>query len=566
MGFFTAKATVRNAQAIERTFKALDNCYLVLELSPDEQILAVNDRFLDYFGYTRAELVGQSHAMLVWPEYSRTEEYATFWEELRSGKPFVNRVRRFAKSGKALWLEATYVGIPDAAGRLERILMSATEMTAEMEEIVHKRAKMTAIEAGLAVIEFDLDGNILRANDNFCKILKYDKAELQGKRHRIFAPESLLREAEYRAFWQRIVAGETFTGEICRLRSDGQEVYLNATYTPLRNAHGELIRVVKFATDSTPRVRALSAVNAAVQKVRDGDLTARITEDFDSDLDNLKSGFNLMVGQLGDLIAGISTKASTINVEIHRIADGAKEMSERADRQAATLEETAASMEQISATIANTAENATSSTAIAEDAQVKAGKGRSVVENVIQAMSAIEDVSARIGEITNVIDSISFQTNLLALNAAVEAARAGDAGKGFAVVAAEVRSLAQRSSDAAADIGKLIGESDSRVKEGAELVRSSGTAIGEIMTAVHDLSTRISDISVACTQQAEGVTEVSRAVTQLDAITQSNTTMAEENAASAGSLSHMASELTRMTDVFTVDAAQTVKAPRRRAG
>ncbi|MEM9779724.1 MAG: methyl-accepting chemotaxis protein, partial [Pseudomonadota bacterium] len=226
--------------------------------------------------------------------------------------------------------------------------------------------------------------------------------------------------------------------------------------------------------------------------------------------------------------------------------------SQRAERQAATLQETAASMEEISSTISGTAKNASEGTTLADAAQSKAEDGRAVVDSVIEAMTAIEDVSGRIAEITSVIDAISFQTNLLALNAAVEAARAGEAGKGFAVVASEVRTLAQRSSEAAADIGKLITESGSRVQDGAEHVRSSGTVIADIMSSVHDLSQRITDISVACNQQANGVNEVTSAISELDGITQSNTQVADSNAASAATLLNQSDQLARLTKFFEV--------------
>lgn len=531
---------------------ALDRQFCVLHFDLDGEIISANDNFLKLFNYERDALLGQNHKMLVWPDYPDTDAYGVFWDGLRAGDAHTNRVRRFKSSGELVWLEASYAPVLNASGMVASVIMYATEMTQEMEETVDNRAKMRAIEKSLSVIEFDVSGTILRANANFCATMGYAEAEMRGKKHRIFAPEHLISNTEYKEFWDRFLNKKSFSGEVRRVRRDGREVYLNATYNPILDSNGDVAKVVLVASDISDRKVALDAIAAAVSRVRNGDLETKVTEAFDPALAPLKADFNAMVTTLSETIRDIKATSGGIQHDAQQIAQGARDLSNRAERQAATLEETAATMEEISATISATAENANEGTKLAASAQSKADSGRSVVESVITAMGAIEDVSARIGEITTVIDSISFQTNLLALNAAVEAARAGDAGKGFAVVAAEVRTLAQRSSEAAADIGKLISESGVRVKEGAELVRSSGTAIGDIMGSVHDLSARINEISVACSEQANGVTEVSASISELDGITQSNSAVADQNASSAATLRDQSTRLKELTEYFKV--------------
>ncbi len=340
--------------------------------------------------------------------------------------------------------------------------------------------------------------------------------------------------------------------DVQRVHKDGRAVHLNATYNPIADAHGNLVKVVKFATDITDRKLALDEVGSAVERIAAGNLDATINRAFDADLDKLRTDFNSMVTSLKSLVTDIKSSATGINTDSDAIATSAGDLSRRTERQAATLEETAATMEEISNTIRSTAANAEEGTALATEARERAEGGQATIEEVVQAMTAIEDVASRIGEITSVINAISFQTNLLALNAAVEAARAGEAGKGFAVVAAEVRTLAQRSSDAATDIGKLIDESSAKVSAGADLVRSSGVTINKVMESVHALSQRISEISKACTEQAQGASEVSNSVSQLDTITQQNNQVADQNAASSLALKTKASNLKELTDYFSV--------------
>ena len=534
---------------------ALDAEFCVLHFDLDGKILSANDKFLELFKFERDALIGENHKILVWPDYPDTDAYGVFWDGLRSGTAHTNRVRRFDSNEEAIWLEASYTPILSPTGMPVSVAMYATEMNDEMNEVVDNRAKLRAIDESMAIIEFDMDGTILQANANFCRTMGYSHSELLGKHHRMLVPKGVMNDAEYAQFWNKLRDKVSYSEEIQRVGKGGREVYLSATYNPITDMQGQVIKVVKFASDITDRKVALEAISSAVNRVQQGDLQTKVTETFHPSLEHLKVSFNNMVDSLSSTINDIKASSSGIQSDAQVIANGAQDLSNRAERQAATLEETAATMEEISATISATAKNASEGTKLASEAQEKANSGRAVVESVITAMGAIEEVSARIAEITTVIDSISFQTNLLALNAAVEAARAGDAGKGFAVVAAEVRTLAQRSSDAAADIGKLITESGVRVREGAELVRSSGTAIGDIMNSVHDLSARITEISDACSEQANGATEVSGSISELDGITQSNSALADQNASSASTLRDQSDRLQTLTDYFSVGSA-----------
>jgi methyl-accepting chemotaxis protein len=247
------------------------------------------------------------------------------------------------------------------------------------------------------------------------------------------------------------------------------------------------------------------------------------------------------------------------------IATATTDLSQRTEEQAASLEETSASMEEISSTVKKNAENAQHASSSANSTQDVASRGGEVVAQAVVAMSRIEDSSRKIADIIGVIDEIARQTNLLALNAAVEAARAGDAGRGFAVVASEVRSLAQRSSQAAKDIKDLITSSTEQVRDGVNLVNRAGEQLKEIVTAIRGVAAIVSEIAHASTEQATGIDQVNKALAQMDEVTQQNSALVEENAATAKTLEQQSVAMSERVGVFRVDGSEAAEAPRRAA-
>ncbi len=272
---------------------------------------------------------------------------------------------------------------------------------------------------------------------------------------------------------------------------------------------------------------------------------------------------NGMSKRLTQTIGAIASATHEFGNASAEISAGTTDLSERTEDQAASLEETSASMEEISATIRQNAAYAENAKKSAIDARSVAERGGAIAHKAVEAMAKIEDSSRKISEIIDIIDEISRQTNLLALNAAVEAARAGEAGRGFAVVASEVRSLAQRSSQAAKDITDLITNSSGQVQEGAELVNRAGTSLSEIIAAMKGVTDAVSDIANASVEQAGGVEQIGKALTQLDTTTQQNSALVEENAATAKALEHQVGSIGAQIAFFKFDGA--VAAPTRAA-
>jgi methyl-accepting chemotaxis protein len=308
--------------------------------------------------------------------------------------------------------------------------------------------------------------------------------------------------------------------------------------------------------------KALDDLIKMLDSLAEGDLTRRITADYQGNFAILKDNANKTAERIGATIGEIKRSANEVTNASAEISTSTTDLSQRTEEQAASLEETSASMEEIAATVKKNAENAQQANGSAANARDVANRGGEVVAKAVEAMGQIEGSSRKISDIIGVIDEIARQTNLLALNAAVEAARAGEAGRGFAVVASEVRNLAQRSSQAAKDIKDLITNSNSQVQDGVELVNKAGGALAEIVESINQVATIVADIANASGEQATGIEQVNKALTQMDEVTQQNSALVEENAATAKTLDEQARAMGDRVAFFHIadDAPQAARA------
>jgi methyl-accepting chemotaxis protein len=443
----------------------------------------------------------------------------------------------------------------------------------EWQDVTQSRLNegmLASINKVQAVIEFDTTGKIQHANENFLNALGYTLGEIQGQHHSMFVEPAYRSTPEYREFWAKLARGEYDANQYLRIGKGGKQVWIQASYNPILDAKGKAFKVVKFATDVTAQVLASQALQVAVRETQDvvnsakeNDLAQRIPMDGKAgEIGALCGGVNSLLDSMSSVIGEIKVAAREVTNASSEISASTTDLSQRTEEQAASLEETSASMEEISATVKKNAENANEANRSASDTREVADRGGQVVAKAVEAMARIEESSRKISDIIGVIDEIARQTNLLALNAAVEAARAGEAGRGFAVVASEVRSLAQRSSQAAKDIKDLITNSNGQVKDGVDLVNKAGTALTEIVESIKKVAGIVADIANASAEQASGIEQVNKALTQMDEVTQQNSALVEENAATAKTLEHQANAMNDRVDSFRIAGGDMVPAAR----
>ncbi len=302
--------------------------------------------------------------------------------------------------------------------------------------------------------------------------------------------------------------------------------------------------------------QSLGELSGLLRAIADGDLTHRMEGEFHGVFAAMRDDGNATIERLTEIVSRIQDAAGNINTASSEIAAGNSDLSVRTEQQAANLEETAASMEELTSTVRQNAESARQANQLAVGAADVASKGGAVVGQVVTTMSDIETSSKKIAEIISVIDGIAFQTNILALNAAVEAARAGEQGRGFAVVASEVRTLAQRSANAAKEIKGLIDDSVSKVANGSALVDQAGKTMGEIVSSVQRVTDIMGEISAASQEQSSGIEQVNLTITQMDETTQQNAALVEEATAAARAMEEQASQLNETVAVFRTHRAQ----------
>ncbi|MEO0362346.1 MAG: methyl-accepting chemotaxis protein, partial [Pseudomonadota bacterium] len=487
-GFILEWSDVKERRKSEGVLNALTSNQLVVEYDLNGVVTHANDVFLKTMGLSLEEAVGKTVDAFVFDEDRASEEHSELKRKILD-KEFLKGVfRRKDAKGDVRWAESTFNPIKDAKGQVFSIVELGYDVTEAQAVSRDRAAVLEAIGLSQAVIQFEPDGTILRANENFVEAVGYSAEELAGTHHSKLTPPGMAESSSYKQFWQDLRNAESKAGIFERVRKDGSTLFVQAIYAPVLDERGNVVRIVKTAFDVTEketRARAdaalkermeeeqskvVTALSRGLAKLAAGDLTEKIEEPFAADYEGLRADFNRAQAGLSDVVGQVVQKSIGIGSGAGEVNQSADDLARRTESQAAALEETVAALKQLTDGLKQASADSEEAESFTTTAAKNAKSSEEIVEKSLDAMKRIETSSDQISQIIGVIDDIAFQTNLLALNAGVEAARAGEAGRGFAVVASEVRALAQRCADAAKEIKTLISESTSQVKDGVGLV------------------------------------------------------------------------------------------------
>lgn len=409
-----------------------------------------------------------------------------------------------------------------------------------------------------AIAVFGSDGVLLDASPLYASLTGYSVDELKSMSAARLADPKEVETGAHAQFWARL-RQETKVSQVVRQVSrSGEMLFLQSSFYRLVAQGSEPETILQFADDTTYRIESVAKIDVAVQKLSGGDLTADITEKLFPTVDGTRVLFNQALEKLRAAFHSAQATADAVSAATGEISDAARDFSNRAEQQAAAIEETANSLNQVTEAASAASMRAEEAGRVVNATRHEAEQSSGIVTRAIDAMGRIEKSSAEIGNIIGVIDEIAFQTNLLALNAGVEAARAGEAGKGFAVVAQEVRELAQRSAKAAKEIKVLVGASGENVRTGVSLVDEAGRALIHIAGQIAVIDGHVGAIALATAEQARSIRDINGVVDRMEGGTQQNAAMAEETSASIQCLNDEIAKLVAMLSQFRTGAPASV--------
>lgn len=545
----------RDARSI---LAALEKSQAIIEFDLEGRILHANENFLKAMGYRLEEIVGQHHRMFVTPAEAASAGYSQFWRNLAAGNFGQGQYKRVAKGGREIWIEATYNPVLKG-GRPHKVVKFATDITAMKLKSLDAEGKLAALDRAQAIIEFTPTGEILAANENFLSAMGYNLSEIVGRHHSIFCDRDYAASVEYRDFWKGLGEGRFVADQFTRFGKGGRRINIQASYNPIMDTDGKVLKVVKFATDVTERIRVIEELGAGLGRLADSNIRMTLDRPFSAEFEPLRRDFNASIGAFQETLTGVLEQTHDLARNGTTMRQSAEELSGRTHQQVVALEQTAAALSEATAKLKAATERTRETRQIATDARAAATSSVVVVRDTVSAMERIEGASNEIGKIIGVIDEIAFQTNLLALNAGVEAARAGEAGKGFAVVAQEVRELAQRSANAAKEIKALVNTSASEVQEGVRLVGETGRVLQEIEKFVSAIDQNVDRIATSAAEETSALEAINGAVTEVDEMTKANAAMVAQSTEISRALSEGASVLAELVNRFKLNRRSEIR-------
>jgi len=513
---------VRNNQPVtQHEYEVPDNATLMSTTDAQSHITYANAAFIQVSGFDHDEIQGQPHNLVRHPDMPR-EAFADMWSTLKGGEPWTALVKNRRKNGDHYWVRANATPVVRNG---QPIGYMSVRTKASREEIAAAEKLYGEFRDGKAGDQRFHKGLIVRTG-----LMRWTSAfKTMPVRWRIRSASLTLAPLMTVAGWQLGLHGTGLwgmTGTALAL-SLGLSFWLETQISrPLEQVLAQALRVASGESQKAVHMDRVDEIGMTLRTI---------------------SQLGLMFRWLID---DVSEQVITVQRSINEIAQGNDDLSNRTEKAASSVQQTASSMTEMTATVKSNAETALQANTLSASASDAAARGGQAVSQVINTMNEITDSSTRIADIISVIDGIAFQTNILALNAAVEAARAGEQGRGFAVVAGEVRALAQRSANAAKEIKDLIGASVEKVEVGSKIVDDAGKTMDDIVSQVKRVSDLIAEIRSATEEQSSGVTQVDRAVSDLDTITQQNAALVEQSTAASESLKMQADRLVEAVSVF----------------
>ncbi|MDX4012310.1 PAS domain-containing methyl-accepting chemotaxis protein [Aliarcobacter skirrowii] len=456
---------------------AIDEAFAVVHFKLNGTILKANKNFLNIMGYSLEEIRGENHKIFCEDSFVNSAEYKQAWDAVNRGVSISADVKRVKRDGKFVFFKATYMPIKNSQKSVVEVVLLAQDITKNRLNDLYFRGQVDAINKSQAVIEFDMQGNILNANKNFLDTIGYTKDEIVGKHHSIFCEESYKNSNEYKEFWKKLNSGEFDSAEYLRIGKNEKEVWIQATYNPIFDLDGKPFKVVKYATDISLKKFAMFEVGKKI-------------EDLTKSLQDLQNASTTMVKE-----ADVSMKGSQeVSVSIEELDAAVLELSNK--------------IENMLSSITNISNTTSESEKIVLEAKEQSKESSN-------AMLKLNEESIKIGDTIEVISQIAFQTNILSLNAAVEAATAGEAGKGFAVVAQEVRNLATRSNEAAKNINEAIGLIQNLVKNSLDSIHKIDDKIENISNISSTISSSVREQQVISNELASNASQTSQTLNQI---------------------------------------------------
>lgn len=503
------------SMASDAKLDVISQSQAMIEFDLKGNILSANANFLKTTGYDLNEIIGRHHSMFTTDQVRNSREYQEFWRELGEGKRQSGEFKRVAKGNRQIWIKGSYSPLYDIDNKPYRVVKYALDITEDKLKMADLSGQIAAISASQVVIEFAMDGTILSANDNFLKTMGYAREEIIGRHHSMFADEEYRKSIDYRLFWEKLGRGEYDANQYLRYGKGGKQVWIQASYNPIRDDEGKPFKVVKYATDITEQVNRMNVVQELAEAATQ--LAAASEE------------LNASSTQMVQNSAQTNAQATSAAKSADDVSKGVLLVS--------------TNTEQLQVAIKEISKNASEASTMTSMTKQEAHATNLTIQKLGES-------SKEIGNVIKVISSIAQQTNLLALNATIEAARAGDAGRGFAVVANEVKELAKQTARATEEItnkiGAIQGDSADAVKAilkiGSSIEKLNGISIS-IAASVEEQSATSEEVARVVRDSSVGVKGIAGNIKSVSEAAHHTSVGAEQIQDASRSLHDLASRL-----------------------